>query len=108
MTRQKENKGGSKRDAVMTMMAICIGDVMNAEQRRKPTPNSTVRFITPLQRPASRLTAGPEEELTRGPEEWQDQMKRLQQWVCELLIKNQELRLALASTMAQEKEKRDD
>lgn len=92
----------------MTMMAICTGDVLDAEQRRKPIRYSTAGFITPLQRPASRLIAGPEEELTRGPEEWQDQMKRLQQWVCELLIKNQELRLALASAMAQEKEKQDD
>ena len=51
---------------------------------------------------------GPQyEEPTRGPEEWQKLLNSLQQWVCELLIKNQELRMALESAAAQEKEKRD-
>jgi hypothetical protein len=42
------------------------------------------------------------EEMARGPEEWQDKLRSLQQWVCELLIKNQELRMALESATAPE------
>lgn len=64
----------------MTTMTICIGDVMKSEQREEPF----------------------------GPEEWQDQLKSLQQWVCELLITNQQLRMALESTMAQEKREEQD
>lgn len=30
-----------------------------------------------------------------SPEEWQSRLRSLQQWICELLIKNQQLRLAL-------------
>ena len=33
---------------------------------------------------------------------WQLRMGRLQQWICELLIKNQQLRIALAETKANE------
>lgn len=36
-----------------------------------------------------------------------DHLRSLQQWVCELLVKNQELRMALESETAQEKEKQD-
>jgi len=41
------------------------------------------------------------EEMERRPAEWQDKLRSLQQWVCELLIKNQELRMALESATAQ-------
>jgi hypothetical protein len=92
----------------MTMMTICIGDVMSTEQRQKPFGKATVGSITPLQRLASRVTAGPQhEEPTRGPEEWEDHSRSLQQWVCELLVKNQELRMALQSATAQDKERQD-
>jgi len=47
------------------------------------------------------------EEPARRPEEWQDHLRSLQQWVCELLIKNQELRMALESATAQEKVEQD-
>jgi len=43
------------------------------------------------------------EKPARGPEEWQDHLRSLQRWICELLIKNQELRMALESATAQEK-----
>jgi hypothetical protein len=90
----------------MTMMAICMGDVMNTEQREKPFGNTAEESTMPLQRMTSQVIAGPQyEEPARGPEEWQDHLRSLQQWVCELLIKNQKLRMALESAMAQEKEK---
>ena len=48
------------------------------------------------------------EEMARGTEEWQEKLRSLQQRVCELLIKNQELRMALQSATAQEEEAQDD
>jgi hypothetical protein len=79
----------------MTMMAICIGDVMDTEQRQKPLGNATAGSNTRVQHLGSRVIAGPQyEEPARGPEEWQDRLRSLEQWVCELLIKNQKLRMA--------------
>jgi hypothetical protein len=78
------------------------------EQRQKPFGKATAGSITPLQRLASRVIAGPHyEEPVRGAEEWQDHLRSLQQWVCDLLIKNEELRMALDSATAQEKKKDD-
>jgi hypothetical protein len=79
---------------------------MSTEQPQKPFGNTTAGSITPLRRLASRTIAGPQyEEPVRG-QKGQDHLSSLQRLVCELLIKNQELRLALESTMAQEKEER--
>jgi len=81
---------------------------MNTEQRQKPFGKVGAWSVTPLQRLPGRVIEGPQyEEPTQGPEEWRDLLRSLQQWVCELLIKNQELRMALESAAAQEKEKRD-
>lgn len=89
------------------VMSSCIGDVMNTEQSQKPLDKAGAWSIRPLQRPASRVIEGPQyEEPTRGPEEWQNLLNSLQQWVCELLIKNQELRMALQAVATQETEKR--
>jgi hypothetical protein len=69
---------------------------MTTEQSRKPFDNATARSITQLRRLAIRAVAGPQrEEPERGQEEWQDHLRNLQEWVCELLVKNQELRMAL-------------
>jgi hypothetical protein len=79
---------------------------MNTEQRQKPFGKAGSWSMSPLQRPASRVIEGPQyEEPTLGPEEWQEPLNSLQQWVCELLIKNYELRMALESAAAQEKER---
>lgn len=73
---------------------------MSTEQRHKPFGDATAGSIAPPQHPASRVIAGPHyEEPAREPAEWQDHLRSLQQWVCELLIKNQKLRLALESAM---------
>ena len=89
------------------VMSIGIGDVMNSEHSQKPLDKAGAWSITPLQRPASRVIEGQQyEEPTRGPEEWQNLLNSLQQWVCELLIKNQELRMTLEAVATQETEKR--
>ena len=81
---------------------------MTAEQRHKPFGNAIAGSITPLQSLASRFIAPPQdEEPARGPEEWHDHLRSLQQWVCELLIKNQELRMALELATAQEVDRQD-
>jgi hypothetical protein len=71
-------------------MTIFVGDVMTGEQSQKPLGKAT----------AGPQDAGP----VLGPEEWQQQLRSLQQWLCELLIKNEELRLALESRTAQQME----
>ncbi len=69
---------------------------MTTEQPRKPFDNATAGSIAPSQRLATRAIAGAQcEEPERGSEEWQDHLRNLQQCVCELLIKNQVLRMAL-------------
>jgi hypothetical protein len=92
----------------MTMMATCLGDVMDNQQRQKPFGKATAVPLTPLQRLASRALAGPPyEEPARRPGESQDHLKSLEVWVCELLIKNQQLRMALESATAQAEERPD-
>ena len=46
-------------------------------------------------------------ELLAGglPDEWQMRLRSLQQWVCELLIKNQQLRMALMEMKSGEAER---
>jgi len=79
---------------------------MNTELRQKPFSKVGEWSVTPLQRLPDRVIEGQQyEEPTLGPDEWRDLLRSLQQWVCELLIKNQELRMALES--AQEREKWD-
>jgi hypothetical protein len=81
---------------------------MNTDQRQKPFGKAGAWSITPLQPLASRVIEGPQyEKPAQGPEEWQNLLRGLQQWVCELLIKNQQLRMALESAAAQEKGKQD-
>jgi hypothetical protein len=36
-------------------------------------------------------------------EEWQERLKCAQQWICDLLIKNQQLRMSLESARARER-----
>jgi hypothetical protein len=78
----------------------------DTERRQKPFCKATAGSIAPLQLLASRVIAAHHyEEPARRPEEWQEHLRSLQQWVCDLLIKNQELRMALDSATAEEKEK---
>jgi hypothetical protein len=85
--------------------AICSGGVISTEQRQNRFGNGAAGSITPFRRLASRPIAEPHcEESAPMQEEWQNHLSTLRQLVCELLIKNQELRLALESAIAQEKD----
>jgi hypothetical protein len=82
---------------------------MDSEQRQKPYGKAAARSNTPFEHIASRVIARRRyEEPKPGREESQDHLRSLEQWVCELLIKNQELRMALQSATAQEEEAQDD
>ena len=99
--------GLARVSAELRVMSICIGDVRNTEQRQMPVGKVGACPIAPLRSLASRVIEGPRhEEPAEGSGELQDLLRSLQQWVCELLIKNQELRMALESAAAQG-EKRD-
>jgi hypothetical protein len=92
----------------MAMVAICIGDAMSTEQHQEPFGDATARSMTPTQGLTREVNAGSQyEEVALGPEDWRDPLSSLQQRVCELLIKNQELRKALESLTTLEKEKQD-
>jgi hypothetical protein len=52
--------------------------------------NSATRTLLAV--PIDRVSNAATEDLS---EEWQIQLRSLQQWICELLIKNQQLRRAL-------------
>lgn len=88
-------------------MSVCIGNVLNTEQSQKPFGKAGAWSITPLQRLESRVIEGPQYEVPpRRPEEWQNLLNGLEQWARELLIKNQELRMALQEVTTQETEER--
>jgi hypothetical protein len=92
----------------VAMMAICFGDVIDSEQPQEPFGKVTAPPNEPLQHLASQVIAGPQNgEPERGAEEWQDRLRSLEQWVCELLIKNQRIRMALELARAQEEERPD-
>ena len=77
---------------------------MDSEQRQKPYGKAAAGSDTSFEHIASRVVVARRryEEPAPGREEWQDHLRSLEQWVCELLIKNQELRMALQSATAQE------
>jgi hypothetical protein len=41
-------------------------------------------------------------------EEWESRIRSLEQWICKLLIKNEQLRMSLALAKPPERERRDD
>jgi len=89
-----------------TTMTICIGDVMSTDQRQKPIGKANAGSITPGRRQSRYVDSESQrKELEAGQEEWQDRLRSLEQWICELLIKNQQLRTALESAAARETEK---
>ncbi len=50
---------------------------------------------------AADMTDLPADSLVDGlQEEWQSRLQGLQEWICELLIKNQQLRMALMAMKA--------
>jgi hypothetical protein len=49
------------------------------------------------------MTAENVEEERGSEAEWQEKLRSLEQWICELLIKNQRLRMSLESTVTSER-----
>lgn len=92
----------------MTAMTICIGDVMDLQHPQNPCGEALPEFILPTQPLANHMVAGSKhEQPDQGPDEWGERLRSLEQWICELLIKNQQLRMALESAMAPENEEQD-
>jgi hypothetical protein len=93
----------------------CIEELMPAEQRHEPFVQSPAGASITELRLADELSAGLRHALRgkaqkeeRGLEaEWQEKLRSLEQWICELLIKNQQLRMSREPTTASERGDRD-
>jgi hypothetical protein len=84
-------------------MTICIGEVMVMQQYQELCADMATGAIASVDQLVNAPSVRPRYEQTDpGPEEWQDRLRTLQQWVCELLIKNQQLRMSLELARAME------
>jgi hypothetical protein len=70
------------------MTTICIGDDIAVHQRQESFAQAAAGSTLP--------------DRVRE-EEWQERLKCAQQWICDLLIKNQQLRMSLESARARER-----
>jgi hypothetical protein len=88
---------------------------MPAEQRYEPFVQSPAGASLTELRLTDELSAGlrheqkdkVQKEERTSEAEWQEKLRSLEQWICELLIKNQELRVSLEPTMTSERGDRD-
>ena len=87
---------------------------MPAEQRHEPFvkslagPSLTEPRLTELSAGLRHAQRDRVQKEERGLEaEWQEKLRSLEQWICELLIKNQRLRISLEPTMTSERGDRD-
>ena len=88
---------------------------MPAAQRHEPFVQSPAGASITELRLADELSAGLRHALRgkaqkeeRGLEaEWQEKLRSLEQWICELLIKNQQLRMSREPTTTSERGDRD-
>jgi hypothetical protein len=73
---------------------------MAAQPYQEPFAHAHARTIEPMQRSRSASVAGLRHEQPHQglEEEWHERLRSLQHCICELLIKNQQLRMALEST----------
>ena len=83
---------------------------MPAEQHQEPLLQVLLSSIAPVERAANTLIAGfrRERPKTELAEDSEDRMGSLQQQICELLIKNQQLRMSLELANAADREEQDD
>lgn len=81
----------------MTSATIRIGDVMAAQRRQEHFAQTNSGAIALEQSTERALTEKPahEELMQRIEEAWQGHLETLQQYMCELLLANQQLRMAL-------------
>ncbi len=61
-----------------------------------PVPVAPMQHATNMSKEELRR----EEREYRLEEEWQSRLRTLEQWICKLLIKNEQLRMSLASAAA--------
>jgi hypothetical protein len=89
----------------MTSLDIRIGDIMATRQPQDPFAQASAGTLAPEQGSASASTERQEDERwkKRNEADWQDRLENLQRCVCELLIKNQQLRMALSATIEPER-----
>jgi hypothetical protein len=88
---------------------------MSAKQRHEPFAQSPVGTSLNEQCLMDELLAGlrhdqrdkAQKEERALVAEWQEKLRSLEQWICELLIKNQVLRVSLEPTMTSERGDRD-
>jgi hypothetical protein len=81
----------------MKTVIVRIGDVMAAQKPGGQFTQTDSGVISPESRAKRTFSEmrGHEEWKQRIEEDWQGHFERLQQCVCELLLKNQQLRMAL-------------
>jgi hypothetical protein len=74
-------------------ITIWIGDVMTGQQSEESFTRAAIAGLRCEQ---------PDQGSERGfEEEWQRSLRSLQQFICELLLKNQQLRMSLEAALAQ-------
>jgi hypothetical protein len=83
--------------SIATLVAIRLGGFMTDQQRQQPLTQSSPSGIEPVQDLASASATGwRQEKCDQGQEnEWEARLENLQQLICDLLIKNQQLRWLL-------------
>ena len=67
---------------------------MAAPRTSEPLTHNSEECISEVRRLASAHVPGlKDEQPGQGSEEWHDRLRTLEQWICELLIENQRLRM---------------
>jgi len=67
---------------------------MAAPHTSEPLTHNSEECISEVRRLASAHVPGlKDEQPGQGSEEWHDRLRTLEQWICELLIENQRLRM---------------
>jgi hypothetical protein len=93
----------------MTTVTIRIGDVVATQRRQEHFAQTNSGVIAPEQSTERALIErhGHEEWTQRIEEAWQGHLAALQQYVCELLLRNQQLRMALVAVDEPERGRED-
>ena len=93
----------------MTTATIGVGDVEASQRRQEHFAQTNSEAVTPEQNTerAHIESRGHEEWAQRIEEAWQGHIETLQQYLCELLVKNQQLRMALMAANEPERGHRD-
>ena len=86
-----------RQSIVMRTAAAYIGDAMATQKRQEQSAHALpgVTFAQQYSKEELFEVHGHEVWKQRLEEDWQDHLETLQRYVCELLIKNQKLRMAL-------------